>query len=109
MSMSSISRAGSGRGETKASASRAVKPARCVLAERVAIVFGHQPVGLVDEQHPTQSRFAHFFHALGGLGDIADDEVLVGDLHDLRALNLGQPEHDFADDAREARCSARSR
>jgi hypothetical protein len=46
---------------------------------------------------------------LGGLGDIADDEVLVGDLHDLRALNLGQPEYDFADDAREARCSARSR
>jgi hypothetical protein len=58
---------------------------------------------------PPSASSQNLFHALRGLGDIADDEVLLGDLHDLRALNLGQPEQDFGDDAREARCSARAR
>jgi hypothetical protein len=29
---------------------------------------------------------------LGGLGDVADDEVLFGDIHAVGTLNLAQPE-----------------
>ena len=72
------------------------------LPKRVPFVFGDQPVGLVDEQHPAQGLLADFLHALGGLRDVADDEVLLGDLHDVGTLNLAQPEQDFGDDAREA-------
>ena len=45
---------------------------------------------------------ADLFHALRGLGHVADDEVFLGDLHDVGPLNLAQPEQDFGDDAREA-------
>jgi hypothetical protein len=62
-------------------------------------VFGNQSVGLVDEQHPAECLLADLFHASGGLGDVTDDEVLRGGLHDLGAANLAQPEQDFGDDA----------
>jgi hypothetical protein len=74
-----------------------------VLAEGVALVFRDQSVGLVDEQHPAECFFADLFHACRGLGDVADAEVFLGDLHDLGAGNLAQPGQDFGDDAREAR------
>ena len=72
-----------------------------VLAERVALVLGDQPVGLVDEQHPAQGVLADLLHALRGLRHEPHDEVLLGDLHDLGARDFAQPEQDFGDDARE--------
>jgi hypothetical protein len=51
-------------------------------------VFGNQPVGLIDERHPAQRFLADLLHALGGLGDVADDEVLLGDLHDVGSLKI---------------------
>jgi hypothetical protein len=67
-----------------------------VLAERVALVFGHQAISLVDEQHPAQGLLAHLFHALRGLRDVADDEVFLGDFDDVGPLNLAQPEQNSA-------------
>lgn len=72
-----------------------------VLAERVPLLFGNEPVGLVDEQHPTEGCLANLFHRLRGLRHVAD-EALFGDLHDVGSLNLAQPEQDFGDDARGA-------
>ncbi len=59
-------------------------------------------MSVIPVQHATQRLLADLLHALGGLGDVADDEVLLGDLHDVGAGNLAQPEQDLGDDAREA-------
>ena len=37
------------------------------LPKEVALGFGHQPVGLVDEQHPAERLLADLLDALRGL------------------------------------------